>query len=59
MKFNIAQNLRIFQKFVIDITCVEKIIRPYKYFSTLKNIKLSLSRFGKTENACYNQITIE
>jgi len=32
---------------------------PYKHFSTLKNIKLSLSRFGKTVNACYNQFTIE
>ena len=48
MKFNIAQNLRIFQKFVIDITCVEKIIRPYKYFSTLKNLKLSLLLYQKS-----------
>jgi len=32
---------------------------PYKHISTLKNIKLSLSRFGKIENPCYNQLTIE
>jgi len=32
---------------------------PYKHFSTSKNLKLSLSRFGRIENACYNEITIE
>jgi hypothetical protein len=38
---------------------VERFYRPYKHFSILKNLKLSLSRFCKIENACYNQFTIE
>ncbi|PKO09572.1 MAG: hypothetical protein CVU40_09745 [Chloroflexi bacterium HGW-Chloroflexi-2] len=59
MKCKLAKNLRIFYKFVIDITCVEKFVMPYKHFSTLKKLKLSLSRFFKKENACNNQYTIE